>query len=154
MDIIVQSNTEILAKTGIPPGTTDAIRVYRSARSAPRTLPLPKWLKEEILDYAAKENIKKDEPIINRNRTTVFQRLSKYGKTIGGRKSVSMESLRKGFAVWFLDEGGSVEDLKSIFALSQISLTEEFLRTDEKKAIKNLAHFHNRHSPYPVEVRD
>jgi hypothetical protein len=154
MDIIVQSSSEMLAKTGIPPETTDAIRVFRSARTAPRTLPLPKWLKEEILDYASRENIKKDQPIFNRDRTTVFQRLSKYGKTIGGKKNVSTMSLRKGFGVWYMDEGGRVEDLTSIFAQSEISLTEEFLHVDEQKAIKNLAEFHKIHSPYPVEVRE
>ena len=144
IDINIPHSAERLAKYGIPPGTTDSIRIFRYTNDW-RILPLPKWLKEEILDYASRLNIQSDGRIFARNRTTVFQRLNIYGNTIGEKRKIGVESLRKGFGIWYLAEGGHVEDLMLIYGHKEIQRTQSYLALDARRAILNFVEFQSSH---------
>jgi hypothetical protein len=135
-----------LQKHGMPAGT-DTIRITRTSGQQ-RYLPLPKWLKQEILDYVRRAGIKDEDRIFARHRTTLAQHLGRYGFTIGGKTRVSVEALRRGFGIWYLSKGGHIEDLKVIYDQSQISLTQSYLAIDGRAALTNFAKFQHDNSPH------
>lgn len=132
-------------------GEINSLRVWRTPTRA-RVLPLPEWLKNEILTYAKNKGIKDDEPIFKRNRTTIFQRLSSYGSAIGGNKKIGTDAIRKGFGIWYLAEGGRLEDLQEIFGHNQMNQTVVYLGIDGRTALKNFIKFQEQHSPYGDET--
>lgn len=150
MDINAPKDSARLQKQGVTPGA-DTIKITRPHRHQ-RILPLPKWLKQEILDYVRSANIKDDERIFGRHRTTVFQHLSSYGYSIGGKTKIGPETLRRGFGIWYLSKGGHIEDLKVIYDQSQITLTQNYLAIDGRAAMVNLLKFHQENSPYGSDV--
>ena len=125
-------------------------RVWATPTRA-RYLPLPQWLKEEILAYVKSKGIKENELIFDRDRTTVYQRLSSYGNALGGKKKIGSDALRKSFGIWYLPEGGRLEDLQKIYSHNLIGQIQAYLAIDGITALKNFIEFQRTHSPYKSE---
>jgi hypothetical protein len=151
-DINLPGDAERLAKYGIPVGSVDVIRVWRK-KGRFRPLPLPKWLKEEILEYARKWNIKDDQLFFDRHRTSVYYQLAKHGYSVGGKTKINSDTVRRGFGIWYLSEGGHLEDLQLIYDHSVITLTQNYLAIDGRRAIQNFVNFQKAHSPEAPEPR-
>ena len=95
---------------------THTLRVFRKKHS--RALPLPKWLMNEILEFVKEENTSSDEIIFKRDRTTLYDRLASYGYTVGKRKKIGPDAVRRGFGICYLAEGGHINELQKIYGHS------------------------------------
>lgn len=119
------------------------IRVWRK-RGKFEILPLNPDMALWLLSYAECKKIAPEARIFNRNRTTVYQRLTKYGYTVGGKKKVHPHALRRGFGVWYRANGGALEDLQRIYSHTALAMTLHYVGVDNTRAFNNLAAFYQR----------
>ena len=88
------------------------------------------------------ENTSSDEIIFKRDRTTLYDRLASYGYTVGKRKKIGPDAVRRGFGICYLAEGGHINELQKIYGHSTIELTQRYLEIDGRDAVKNLSSAH------------
>jgi len=81
------------------------IKNYRNKTDIYDELPMPDFLYEIIMQYIKEFNVKKDDPIIDRHRTTIYQHMASSGiMTVGGKKKLHPHALRRGGAIYMYYE--------------------------------------------------
>ncbi len=119
------------------------IRVWRK-RGKFEILPLDDDLHLWLLSYVEVFKIEPEDRIFQRNRTTVYQRLTKYGYTVGGKKKIHPHALRRGFGIWYRANGGALEDLQLVYSHTALAMTLHYIGLDKTRAFNNLAGFYER----------
>ncbi len=116
------------------------VRVWRK-RSKFEILPLPDDLYTKLMKWVKRYHIAKEERIFPKDRTTVYDRLSKYGYTIDGKRKIGCHVLRRSFGVWARASGMQIEDLQKIYSHENLAQTMQYIGVDKTRAFNNLAGF-------------
>ncbi|MFQ5969772.1 MAG: tyrosine-type recombinase/integrase [Nitrososphaerales archaeon] len=91
---------------------------------------LPSDLKWALLEYCNERHIKPKTKLFNIHRSTIYKRLGSLGRTEDG-KPFHPHSLRKGAGRWFIERGGTLERVQTIYGHKDIRVTYNYLGLDK-----------------------
>lgn len=116
------------------------IRIWRK-RGKFEILPLSDSLYETLTSYIKESKFKGEERIFPRDRTTVYQHLAKYGKTVDGRFNIGCHVLRRSAGVYWRSQGMPIEDIQQVYSHENMAQTMQYIGLDKRRAFNNFARF-------------
>ena len=114
------------------------IRIWRK-RGKFEILPLPDRLFKSLSAYS--ESFKTEDRIFPRDRTTVYQHLAKYGRTVDGRFKIGCHVLRRSAGVYWRSQGMPIEDIQQVYSHENMAQTMQYIGLDKRRAFNNFARF-------------
>lgn len=115
------------------------IHIHRK-RHKEEDLPLSDKLYQEIKEYQKGRGILPNTPLLPVHRSTVYVRLTKYGRTVSSKKPIHPHSLRRGMGVYETTvKGTPVQELQALYGHTQLSMTYHYIGMQRIEALKSLA---------------
>ena len=116
------------------------IRIWRK-RAKFEILPLSDSLHARLRKYVKENSIPSEERMFPRDRTTVYQHLSKYGRTVDGRFKIGCHVLRRSAGVYWRSQGMPIEDIQQVYSHENMAQTMQYIGLDKRRAFNNFARF-------------
>ena len=116
------------------------IRIWRK-RGKFEILPLPDKLFRSLAEYAKVSQCENESRLFARDRTTVYQHLAKYGRTVDGRFKIGCHVLRRSAGVYWRSQGMPIEDIQQVYSHENMAQTMQYIGLDKRRAFNNFARF-------------
>ena len=136
--IILEDIDRVKAKDiGLP--CLHTIHIHRK-RHKEEDLPLPQELYKEIKEYQKARGILPNTPLFPVHRSTVYVRLSKFGRTISGKKPIHPHALRRGMGVYETAvKGTPLQEMQALYGHTKAAMTFHYIGMERIEALKSLA---------------
>lgn len=101
-------------------------------------LPLHDSLYQEFMEF--KPHQYKNRKIFDTHRSTVYVRLTKFGKIVSGKKPIHPHSLRRGMGVYETTvKGTPIQELQALYGHEKLQMTHHYIGMARIEALKSLA---------------
>lgn len=116
------------------------IRIWRK-RAKFEILPLSDDLHSRLRKYIKENSFSNEARIFPRDRTTVYEHLAKYGRTVDGRFNIGCHVLRRSAGVYWRSQGMPIEDIQQVYSHENMAQTMQYIGLDKRRAFNNFARF-------------